>query len=54
LHRIALQVNIVHDFATREEIARGASVGGDGAAGVVMDPKAVPDEQVGAAVIDCR
>lgn len=54
LNRIALQVNIVHDFATREEIARGASVGGGGGAGVVMDPKAVPDEQVGAAVIDCR
>ncbi len=30
LNRIALQVNIVHDFATREEIARGASVGGGG------------------------
>lgn len=47
------QVNIIHDFATREEIARGSVSGGGGLEGAA-DPRAVPDEQVGAAVIDCR
>lgn len=44
----AQQVNIIHDFATREEIARGSAAEGAGPDGVVRD------EQVGAAVVDCR
>ena len=47
-------MNIIHDFATREEIAGGSVVGEGAGGGMAMDPKAVPDEQVGAAVIDCR
>lgn len=49
-------MNIIHDFATREEIARG-SVAEEAAAalaGQQQDPTAIPDEQVGAAVVDCR
>jgi hypothetical protein len=48
----ATQVNIIHDFVTREEIARG-SLATDGG-GLATDPKAVPDKHVGAAVVDCR
>ena len=53
LHPQKIQVNIIHDFATREEIARGSVSEGRALEGAA-DPRAVPDEQVGAAVIDCR